>query len=138
MSFDPSAAPPALACLLVGNDEHEELEALFAREGIDVLGVARTGVEALNILQQRSATAIVVDSGIADIDCLELARRAAEIVRRQSFVIVRTGDANSLVAARGLDAGARAIVLKSASHSNLLEALARVAAGGVYVDPALR
>ena len=138
MSFDPSAAVPDLACLLAGNDEHAELEPLLAREGIEVFGVAQTGVEALKILQQRPTTAIVVDSGLADLDWLEVARRATEIVRRQTFVILHTGGGNSGTVARGLDAGARGIVLRSESHSSLLEALARVAAGAIYIDPALR
>ena len=138
MSFDPSTAPPGLACLLVGNDDHEELEALFGRENIEVLGVAQTGVEALKILQERPTTAILVDSGLADLDWLEVARRATEIVRRQTFVVLHTGGADSRAVARGLDAGARGVVLKSKSHSTLLEALSRTAAGGFYVDPALR
>jgi len=138
MSFDPSAAVPDLACLLAGSDEHAELEPLLAREGIEVFGVAQTGVEALKILQQRPTTAIVVDSGLADLDWLEVARRATEIARRQTFVILHTSAASSGTVARGLDAGARGIVLRSESHSSLLDALARVAAGGIYIDPALR
>ena len=138
MSFDPSAAVPDLACVLAGSDEHAELEPLLAREGIEVFGVAQTGVEALKILQQRPTTAIVVDSGLADLDWLEVARRATEIARRQTFVILHTGGGNSGTVARGLDAGARGIVLRSESHSSLLDALARVAAGGIYIDPALR
>jgi DNA-binding NarL/FixJ family response regulator len=138
MSFDPSRPPPGLACLLAGTDEREELEPLLAREGIEVFGVAQTGVEALKILQQRPPMAIVVDSGLADLDWLEVARRATEVVRRQTFVVLHTNGADSGTVARGLDAGARGIVLKSKSHSTLLEALSRAAAGGFYVDPALR
>ena len=138
VSFDPNTAPPGFACLLAGNDEHRELEALFAHEGIEVLGVAQTGAEALQILQQRRTTAIVVDSGLADLDWLEVARRATEIVRRQTVVILYTSTADRRTAARALDAGARGIVLKTASHASLLEACSCAAAGGIYVDPALR
>jgi len=138
VSLDPTTAQPGLVCLLAGHDEHAELEPLLAREGIEVFGVAQTGVEALKILQQRPRTAIVIDSGLADLDWLEVARRATEIVRRQTFVILHTSWANSGTVARGLDAGARGIVLRSESHSSLLEALARVAAGAIYIDPALR
>jgi DNA-binding NarL/FixJ family response regulator len=138
VSLDPTTVPPGFVCLLAGNDEHEELEALFARDGIEVLGVAQTGAEALKILQERPTTVVVVDSGLADLDWLEVARRATEIVRRQTVVVLHAGAADSRTAAQGLDAGARGIVLKSASHSNLLEAISRTAAGGIYVDPALR
>jgi DNA-binding NarL/FixJ family response regulator len=135
--FDPTALQ-GLACLLAGNGEREgeELESLLARAGIEVFGVAQTGVEALTILQQRPRMAIVVDSRLPDLHWLEFARRAAEIVRSQTFVVLHENDAGSRTA-RGLDAGARAIVLNSPSRSNLLEALARAAAGGIYVDPAL-
>ncbi|MDX6518109.1 MAG: hypothetical protein QOF50_955 [Gaiellaceae bacterium] len=138
MSLDPTTAPPGLVCLLAGNDEHDELEPLLAREGIGVVGAAPTGIEALKILQQRTTTAIVVVCGLADLDWLEVARRATEIARRQTFVVLRTSQADSATVARGLDAGARGIVLRSNTHSNLLEALSRAAAGGLYVDPALR
>jgi DNA-binding NarL/FixJ family response regulator len=138
VSLDPTTVPPGLVCLLAGNDDDEGLEPLLAREGIDVFGVAPTGVEALKILQQRPTTAIVVDSGLTDLDWLEVARRATEIARRQTFVVLHTTEADSAAVARGLDAGARGIVLKSNSHSSLLEALSRAAAGGLYVDPALR
>jgi len=138
VSFDPATARPGFACLLAGNDEHEELEALFAREGIEVLGVAQTGAEVLKILQERPTTAIVVDSGLADLDWLEVARRAAEIVRRQTVVVLHTSATDSRTAAHALDAGARGIVLKTASHASLLDACSCAAAGGIYVDPALR
>jgi DNA-binding NarL/FixJ family response regulator len=140
VSFDPATASPGLACLLAGTAEpgSKELEALFAREGIEVLGVAQTGLEALKILEQRPATAIVVDSRLLDLDWREFARRAAEIVWRQTFVVLHTSDPDSRSAARALDAGARGIVLKSAAHSSLLEACLRAADGEIYVDPALR
>ena len=85
-----------------------------------------------------STTAIVVDLRLPDLSGLEVARRAVEIVRRQTFVILRTGAADSSIAAQALDAGARGVVLTNSSHSNLLEALSQAAAGGIYVDPALR
>lgn len=136
VSFDPTAKS-ALACLLAGDDEDDDLETLLTGHGIDVFGVARTGVEALRILEQRPRTVIVVDSRLEDLDWLEVARRATEIVRNQTFVVLRTDGADSRAVARGLDAGARGIVLRTASHSTLLQACSSAASGGIYVDPAL-
>jgi DNA-binding NarL/FixJ family response regulator len=140
MAFDPRAAPPRITCLLTGETEStfEALEEQLARDGIGLVGLVPTGVEALCLLQKRPTTAIVVDLRLPDLSGLEVARRAVEIVRRQTFVILRTGTADSSIAAQALDAGARGVVLSNSSHSNLLEALSQAAAGGIYVDPALR
>jgi NarL family two-component system response regulator LiaR len=140
MAFDPSAVPPRITCLLAGenNSVVPTLEERLVTDGIGVLGVARTGVEALSLLQQRPTTAIIVDLGLSDLNGLEVARRAVEIVRRQAFVILRTTAADSSIAAQALDAGARGVVLHNADHSTLLEALSRAAAGGIYVDSDLR
>jgi two-component system, NarL family, invasion response regulator UvrY len=129
-----------ITCLLADDSEPllEALEELLTSEGIGVVGVARTGIEALQLLEQQPATALIVDLRLPDIDGVEVARRAAEIVRRKTFVILYTSAADSSTAARALDVGARGIVLKGASQSNLLEALSRVAAGEIYVDPELR
>jgi DNA-binding NarL/FixJ family response regulator len=140
MPFDRSAVAPRITCLLTGEPEStaEALEEQLARDGIGLLGVVPTGVEALGLLQQRATTAIIIDLRLPDLSGIEAARRVVEIVRRQSFVILRTSTADSGIAAQALDAGARGVVLQNGGHSTLLEALSQGAAGRIYVDPALR
>src|SRR2546423_2685863 len=69
-----------LTCLLVDDNEPllEALEILLPAEGIDVVGKARTGAEALALLQRHAARAVVLDLRLPDLSGLEVARVAAE------------------------------------------------------------
>jgi DNA-binding NarL/FixJ family response regulator len=140
MAFDLSAVAPRITCLLTGETEStvEALEEQLARDGMGLLGVMGTGVGALSFLQRRPTTAIIVDLRLPDLSGIEFARRAVEIVRRQSFVMLRTSAADSSIAAEALDAGARGVVLQNGGHSTLVEALSQAAAGRIFIDPALR
>jgi DNA-binding NarL/FixJ family response regulator len=132
-------APP-LSCVLVDDNEPvlAALETLLRDEGIDVIGTAVTGLDALRLLEQRQPTALVVDVRLPDLTGIEVARRARELAQLRPAVIVYTSYADRSVVSRALDAGARAVVLKDAPPVNLLEAISVVAAGGMYVDPRLR
>ena len=138
-----SAAPPAartLSCVLVDDNESvlSALETLLRSEGIDVVGTAGTGSEALRILEQRRPSALVVDVRLPDLDGIEVARLASRLARSRPAVIVYTSYADKALVRSALEAGARAVVLKDAPPLNLLEALRVVAAGGIYIDPQLR
>lgn len=130
----------ALACVLA--DDHEQLldacESLLLSEGVRVLGKSRTGGGALQILEDQPVTAVVVDIRLPDLNGLEVARRVSEIARRKTAVIIYTSYADDRMVGEALDAGARAVVLKDGSADNLLDAMAAVAAGEIYVDPQLR
>jgi DNA-binding NarL/FixJ family response regulator len=130
----------ALACVLA--DDHDQLlaacESLLLSEGVRVLGKARTGEGALQILEEQPMTAVVVDLRLPGLNGLEVARRVSEIARRKTAVIIYTGYADDRMVGEALDAGARAVVLKNGSGDNLLAAMAAVAAGEIFVDPQLR
>lgn len=130
----------ALACVLA--DDHDQLldacESLLLSEGVRVLGKARTGEGALQILEEQPITAVVVDLRLPDLNGLEVARRVSEIARRKTAVIIYTSYADDKMVGEALDAGARAVVLKDGSCDNLLTAMAAVAAGEIYVDPQLQ
>jgi DNA-binding NarL/FixJ family response regulator len=131
---------PKLACVLA--DDHEQLldasESLLLAEGVRVIGKARTGLGALQLLEEQPITAVVVDLRLPDLDGLEVARRVAEIARRKTAVIIYTSYADEQMVGAALDAGVRAVVLKNGSPDNLLTAMASVAADEIYVDPQLR
>ncbi len=130
----------ALVCVLV--DDHKQLldaaESLLLSEGVRVLGKARTGLGALQLLEEQPVIAVVVDRRLPDMDGLEVARRVAEIARRKTAVIIYTSEADEQMVGEALDAGARAVVLKNGSSDNLLAAMDSVAADEIYVDPELR
>jgi DNA-binding NarL/FixJ family response regulator len=130
----------ALACVLA--DDHDQLldacESLLLSEGVRVLGKARTGEGALQILEEQPITAVVVDLRLPDLNGLEVARRVSEIARRKTAVIIYTSYADDKMVLDALDAGAQAVVLKNGSPDNLLAAMAAIAAGEIYIDPQLR
>jgi DNA-binding NarL/FixJ family response regulator len=129
-----------LTCVLVDDNEPvlAALETLLRDEGIDVIGTAVTGFDALRLLEQRVPAALVVDVRLPDLNGIEVARRVRDLAELRPAVIVYTSYADSGVVTSALAAGARAVVLKDAPPVNLLEAISVVAAGGTYVDPRLR
>jgi len=139
-SVPSSRSSSSLTCVLADDNEPvlDALDSLLRGEGIGVLGRARTGVDALRLLERLPTTAVVLDLRLPDLSGLEVARRAAEIIRRKTAIVLYTSFADPSTVGEALDAGARAVVLKGASPSNLLDALSVVAGGGMYLDPLLR
>jgi DNA-binding NarL/FixJ family response regulator len=128
-----------MRCVLVDDSEQvlEALATLLVEEAIEIVGRAQTGVEALRVLEALPTTAVVLDLRLPDMDGIEVARRAAEILRRKMAVILYTTWADAQQVRDSLDAGVRAVVVKDASPENLLHAIAETAAGRIYLDPRL-
>jgi DNA-binding NarL/FixJ family response regulator len=129
-----------VSCVVVDDNSHvlDAMGDLLEGEGLDVVAVAHTGIEALEALEAMPATVIVVDLRLPDLSGLEVARRAVEIARRKTAIVLYTGSGDRDLVPEALDAGASAVVLKGPSPRNLLEAISTVASGRVYVDPDLR
>jgi two-component system response regulator DesR len=131
---------PRVACVVADEDPDAlcATVALLESAGIELLAATPSGIAALDILQARPATVVVLDARLLDLNGLDVARRVAEISRTKTQVILYTSDASPELVPRALDAGASGVVVKRSSPSNLLEAIAEVAGGGIYVDPELR
>jgi DNA-binding NarL/FixJ family response regulator len=131
---------PNLSCILVDDNRLVlgALASLLESQGITVAGVARGGLEALRLLQNSPAATLVLDVNMPDLGGLEVARRAGEIARRKHPIVFYSSYVDTSFVAEALDAGAQAVVLKDAPPTNLLDALAAVAAGRIYIDPRLR
>jgi DNA-binding NarL/FixJ family response regulator len=121
-------------------DDHPALLAAVAdvltENGIDVIGRAATGDDALAKLESRRPTVALLDVRMPRLGGIQVAER----VRRSSpetAILLYTGYGDRAVLSEALDAGVRGFVLKEAPLNDLVRAVELVAGGGTYVDPVL-
>ena len=88
-------------------------------------------------MEELAPDVALVDIRLGEDDGIALTRSllADDPERR---VVLYTGSADEELLFSGLDSGARGYALKDGSPRELVDALARVAGGGSYVDPRLR
>ena len=109
---------------------------LLEAEGLNVVGVARDGAEALAAIEERRPDVAVLDLRMPGLTGIEVARQ----VQRKSpstSIVLYTAHSDRVQLIDAMDAGARAYVLKEAPLPDLLRAIETVLAGGTYVDPVL-
>jgi DNA-binding NarL/FixJ family response regulator len=141
MSMPPSAArnePSPITCL-VADDHPAMVEAIcdtLADDGIDIVGRAVDGEEALAKIQTRKPRVAVVDLRMPRVGGIETARQVARSTP-ETAVILYTAYGDRALLTEAIDAGARGFVLKEAPLADLVRAVRIVAEGGTYVDPVL-
>ncbi|MBM2823192.1 MAG: response regulator receiver protein [Thermoleophilia bacterium] len=111
----------------------EAVEAVLRRVGVDIVGKATTGNEALSLVRRMRPDLLVTDIGAGDGDragltCLREARQHMPELR--AVVLSMSEDSNEIDAA--LQAGASAYVLKSAHPDDLASAVRQAFAHSVY------
>ncbi|GHG02802.1 DNA-binding response regulator [Deinococcus piscis] len=129
---------PELVRILLVEDHaftRDGLRATLSLEpDLQVVTEARSGEEALELLEQHAVDLAVVDIGLPGMDGIAVAR---EIKRRWPtvrIVMLTAHDLREEVFA-SLASGADAYCLKSASPELLLLAIRAAAAGSAYLDP---
>ena len=126
--------------VLIAEDQGMVLGALAAllelEPDIEVVGRARDGREALDLIQTAKPDVVLTDIEMPRMTGLEL---AAELKRRGSpaRVVILTTFARGGYLRRALDAGAAGYLLKDSPAERLAEAVRRVHAGLRAVDPEL-
>jgi DNA-binding NarL/FixJ family response regulator len=72
-----------LKCLIVDDNAHflEGAASLLSREGLDVVGVASSGAEAIRLVAELRPDVTLVDIDLGDEDGLALARELSDISR---------------------------------------------------------
>ena len=128
----------AIRCLIA--DDHpamvEAVGEVLAESGLQIVGRARDGEEALEAIKELGPAVAVVDVRMPRLSGIELARR----VQRESpatAVILYTAYGDRALITEAIDAGVRGFVLKEAPLADLVRAVEIVARGGTYVDPVL-
>ena len=131
-------AVPPITCLVA--DDHpavvEAVADVLEANGIEVVGRARDGDEALAKLEAAKPLVALLDLRMPGLSGIEVAQR----ITRSSpgtAVILYTAFGDRALLTEALDAGARGFVLKEAPLAEVVRAVELVAGGKTYVDPVL-
>jgi DNA-binding NarL/FixJ family response regulator len=103
--------------------------------GYSVVGAASTGEDAVRTIESTQPSFAVVDFELPDMTGIEVATRVREIAPETVLLLHSARIAPATVAA-ALAAGIRGVVVKG-SADRLLDAVAEVREGEIYVDPTL-
>jgi DNA-binding NarL/FixJ family response regulator len=105
-------------------------------EGIEIVGEATNGREAVEMARALRPDVVVLDIHMPELTGIEAARRIHHELPETRLLILSAYDQPAYVSAL-LEAGADGYVLKTAELSQLLTALREVAQGHSAFDPAL-
>jgi DNA-binding NarL/FixJ family response regulator len=106
------------------------------RHGLDVVGRAKDGQEALKLIQEKQPAIALLDiqmPGVTGIEVTRLAARSAP----ETAVVLFSGYGDRAQVVEALDAGARGFLMKNAALAEVLRAIQVVSRGGTYVDAML-
>ena len=123
---------------IVMADDHTEIRASFrglldAQDGLEVIGEAADGEQAVQMARLLSPDVIVMDINMPVMNGIE----ALKIIiadNPSAKVVVLSMLAGSVAIETLLRAGARGYVTKPAAWNHLVKAVRAVAAGGIYVS----
>jgi DNA-binding NarL/FixJ family response regulator len=124
---------------LIADDHPAVLSAVAAflkTEGVQIIGQAQNGQEALTQIVALKPDVAIVDLRMPGLSGIELAREAARTAP-STGVILYTGAADQALLVEAVDAGARGFVLKEGPLTDLIRAIETVATGVTYVDAVL-
>jgi DNA-binding NarL/FixJ family response regulator len=128
-----------MTSVLVADDHPAVVEAVadvLTEHGIDVVGRARDGDDAVEQIELRKPTVAILDLRMPGQSGIEVARQLARS-QSDTAVILYTAFGDRALLTEALDAGARGFVLKEAPLAEVVRAVELVASGRTYVDPVL-
>ncbi len=129
---------PGKITVLIADDHPAVLEAVASylqAHGIEVVGRAQDGEEAIELIERRLPQVAVVDVRMPKLGGIDVARRLRGRTETQLVLFSGYGDRALLLEA--LDAGVRGFVLKEAPLDDLVRAVNALVAGESYIDPVL-
>lgn len=129
----------ALRCFVA--DDHPAIvdsvgRFLASEDGIEIVGSAGDGRDALARIQDLSPDVAVLDVRMPEMGGIEVARRLTA-AGSPTGIILYTAYAERALVMEAIDAGAHGFVLKESALSDLARAVRVVADGRTYVDPVL-
>ena len=128
-----------LTTCVVADDHPAILQTIcghLERGGIQIVGRARSGDEAVVLIEARLPTIAVLDAHMPGLSGTAAIRHLARSTPQCATILYTAYDDPALLM-EALDAGARGYVLKDAPLDTLPHIVETVAAGGTYIDPSL-
>ena len=124
--------------ILIADDHPVVREGLFAmlsREvDFDVVGEAKDGVEAVNKAKELSPDVVLMDLRMPEMDGVEAMRQIKSEMPDVKFIILTTYSDDEYIFS-GIEAGARAYLLKDAPREDLFKAIRAVHRGESLIQP---
>ncbi|HTU25898.1 MAG TPA: response regulator transcription factor [Pirellulales bacterium] len=113
-------------------DDHEVvrsgLASLLVDSGIEIVGEAETGQQAIDLATEHSPDVILLDIRMPDMDGLDALEKIRRVLPAVKVVMLSTYD-NPTYVARAVALGASDYVLKGASRQDILSTIRAAAAG---------
>ena len=122
-------------------DDHpvvrEGLSAMLSRQkDIIVVGEAKNGYEAVEMAAERLPDIILMDLRMPEMDGVEAIRRIKAVNPEIQFIILTTYDDDEYIF-QGIEAGAKAYLLKDTPREELFKAIRAVKRGESLIDPSI-
>ncbi|MEI8106018.1 MAG: response regulator transcription factor [Actinomycetes bacterium] len=121
-------------------DDHDlfrtGLHTLLAEQGVDVVGEAQTGAEAVSAIRELAPDVVVMDLNMPGISGVEAIRQIASLAPLTRVIVLTISDQDADVM-NAIVAGACGYLLKDASIDQLMEGIRAAAAGESLVSPAI-
>jgi two-component system, NarL family, response regulator NreC len=119
-------------------DDHlmfrQGLKALLEREGIDVVGEASDGREAIRLARQLQPDVAVVDLVMPLLNGIDAAREITKVSRKTRSILLTMHTEDQYVI-DALQGGIKGYVLKTQAAPDLIVAIMEVFKGGTYLSP---
>ncbi len=133
-------APTSSPIRVIIADDHpmvrEGLASMLTAKGIDIVGEASTGREAIELVKSVHPTVVLMDVRMPDLDGLEACRLLHRDQPDLPVIIVTTYE-NPAYMAKAVSAGAAGYILKGTTRDELLQAVRAVSEGGMLWDRGL-
>ena len=113
------------------------LSTMLAREkDIEVVGEAENGRQAIDKASQLHPDIILMDLRMPELDGIEAMRQIKAKSPQIKFIVLTTFDNDEYIF-KGIEAGARAYLLKDAPREQLFKAIRAVSKGESLIEPAI-
>ncbi|HEX75344.1 MAG TPA: response regulator transcription factor [Dehalococcoidia bacterium] len=126
--------------ILIADDHPVVREGLFAmlsrEHDFQVIGEVRDGVEAVNKAKELRPDIVLMDLRMPELDGVEAMRQIRSAEPDIKFIILTTYSDDEYIF-RGIEAGARAYLLKDAPREELFKAIRAVHQGESLIQPAV-